>query len=214
MSIKLIQSQPSFVIFTSSQNWTVPFGVFKVKVIAIGGGGGGGGGYSTTYTGGNGAAGATLYAEMLVAPGTELGINIGAGGTGGTGGSSPTAGGGGGSTEITFGGNLVLFVSGGGGGGAATASANGSNAGAPSLGNQYTGFQGSSPPVFPLFLFQTSISGVNAVLLNPTINGQGSTYGNPFGQSGLSYGSGGFGGGVNQNGTNGISGIVVIWWGD
>jgi len=214
MSINMIPKLSGFVIFTSSQNWTVPSGVYKVKIIAIGGGGGGGGGYSNTYTGGKGSAGITLYAEMLVTPGTELGIIIGAGGSGGAGGSSPTAGANGGVTEITFDNNVVLYATGGGGGGAATSSANGSSAGAPSPGNQYTGFQGSSAPVFPLFLYQTSTHALNAILLNSTINGNGSTYGNPYGQGGLSYGSGGFGGGVNENGNPGINGIVAIWWGD
>lgn len=103
--------------FTSSNpSWIVPPNVNFIKVLACGGGGGGGGGGATSDTaggsagGGGGGAGCLLTEDILiVTPGDELSINIGAGGVGGAGGiggfdesftTNGSAGGNGGDTSI------------------------------------------------------------------------------------------------------------------
>jgi len=217
MSIKVIQNQPTqgSVIFTSSQNWVVPPGVFKIKILCIGGGGGGGGGYSSTYTGGGGGSGAVQYAEAAVIPGETLQIVVGAGGSPGTGGSSPTAGGAGGNTGVfttMYSSNLSLdFVLGGGGGGAATSSANGANGKGGTYGQVGwrtlvafyivgAGGNGTNPSwtqILPLGS-AVSTSNIGTVLYLAMDN----------------TGYGGAGGGVNANGNPGGNGMVIIWWGD
>jgi len=210
------------VIFTSSQNWTVPAGVHRIKFLAIGGGGGGGGGYSSTYVGGAGGSSQSVYAEVEVQPGTEFMINVGAGGSGGTGGSSPASGGLGGDTYITYptSSNLFLKSPGGGAGGAASSSANG-NAGSPQgIENMMSGTEGNTSAVVvagyagPGQAGNGQTPGLVQVLL-PTFSGTSNNYyGYPNAETNLSYGAGGLGGGVNENGQPGIQGIVVIWWGD
>jgi len=204
------------VIFYSSQNWTVPPGVYKIKILTYGAGGGGGGGYSSTYTGGGGGAGGAAYAEVAVTPGSTVNITVGAGGSGGAGGASPTAGGSGGFTSVNISGVSVCAAWGGGGGGAASSTANGSNGG---------GGSGFNPNM---------ASGTAAVILKtyalagPGGNGTGVATPNLFapsltgsanmvifgGTPSQTIAEGGGGGGVNENGQAGGPGLVVIWWGD
>jgi len=213
-----------FVIFTSSQNWTVPTGVYKIKVLAIGGGGGGGGGYSSTYVGGGGASGGIVFAEVLVAPDTELNIIIGGGGSPGTGGASPTAGGGGGNTIINISNGALMAVFYGNGGGAATSSANGS-AGGPPSNTQYLmqSIQGPTPALITKAYGLLGNSGSGQLAgLTPVFAPDLSTAasGVQYGAEQLgnttyeTFGDGGPGGNVNANGEPGIQGVVVIWWGD
>ena len=218
MSINVFQSQPKgFVRFTSSQNWVVPIGVSRIKIITLGGGGGGGGGYSSTYTGGGGGSGGIAYAEAAVNPGDVLSIQIGAGGAGGTGGSSPTAGGSGGNTEV-YDNNFstsypITGAGGGGGGGAASSSANGTNgsAGTPwnpdplvttSFGINGMAGQGTGMANAPVLPLGSAASTSNIVTLVYWLTSAGNC------------GLGGDGGAVNSNGGGGIAGIVFIWWGD
>jgi hypothetical protein len=227
MSINVIQSQPKgYVLFTSSQNWVVPIGVSRIKIIAIGGGGGGGGGYSSTYVGGGGGSGELVYAEMLVTPGTKLNITIGAGGSAGTGGSSPTAGGNGGQSAIQWNGQTIINANAGGGGGAASSSANGSGGSGGSGGALVMQGMIGSIPVFILDVYtlrgnggMTPYFGTVPALapgMNSTENG--SSMNVSYGYGGAprfgTYGSGGYGGGVNENGQPGNPGMVLIWWGD
>jgi len=197
------------VIFTSSQNWTVPPGVFKIKVIAVGGGGGGGGGYSSTYTGGGGGSGGVAYVEALVQPGWTLGVTVGAGGSAGTGGSSPTAGGNGGNSSVDgpYGG--MVLAGGGGGGGAATSSANGSNGGGGA------GWAWQSINVISAFGLPGA-SGNGTASANPTILPLGAVASISGIQTSFygAVGVGGAGGAVNSNGSPGGNGAVLIWWGD
>jgi hypothetical protein len=77
-------------IIQTNQNWTVPNGVTKIRVVAFGGGGGGawsGGGVSG---GGNGGVG---IAQLAVTPGTVYAVTIGTGGAGGGFSSGGSAGG-------------------------------------------------------------------------------------------------------------------------
>jgi hypothetical protein len=197
--------------FTVSQNWTVPAGVHKIKIIAIAGGGGGGGGYSSTYTGGGGASGAIQYAEAIVNPGDELTIVVGAGGSPGAGGSNPTSGGSGGNTFVNGPGGALVNAYGGGGGGAASSSANGANGagsgigeinvnvlstlGMPGQGGQGTNWAVTT--VLPL----KCVANASGIITTQYYQGNNS-------------GAGGPGGAVNSNGTAGQDGIVYIWWGD
>jgi len=225
MSINVFQNQPKgSVIFTSSQNWVVPSGVHRIKILMVGGGGGGGGGYSTTYVGGGGGSGAILYADVLVVPGTNLQINVGGGGAGGTGGASPTAGQNGGQSSINpYGGGVSLQAAGGYGGGAATSSANGSGGGGGFVAGPLWGNWGQN---FFVIDYYTAAGNAGSgqqqgqtPVLAPGFDGTNSVYG--WGGLGASTagnnsgpGEGGSGGSVNSNGTPGTQGIVVIWWGD
>jgi len=235
MSIKVFQSQPKgYLVFTSSQNWTVPPGVHRIKILMIGGGGGGGGGYSTTYVGGGGGAGAIVFVEAIVVPGLQLAITIGAGGSGGAGGASPANGGNGGETSIDFvtapagvTGSPLVGANYGTGGGAATSAANGGlgttqnfpgGANVPYI--VMVGSQGQDQFIV-LALYGASGAGGSGQAPNsvPVLeDGFTATspaiYGFNNGQNNLSYGSGGRGGGVNSNGGPGIQGLVVIWWSD
>jgi len=73
------------IVFTSNASWTVPTGVFKISMVAVGGGGGGGGVYSSGGRSGSGGAGGELgYAnDVTVTPGEVLTIATGAAGLGG-----------------------------------------------------------------------------------------------------------------------------------
>jgi len=202
------------VVFTSSQSWTIPPGVYRIKILVYGGGGGGGGGYSSTYTGGGGGAGGATYAEVSVTPGSTVNVTVGAGGSGGTGGSSPTAGGGGGYSAVAISGVTVCAAWGGGGGDAATSSANGSNGGGSgSFNPDMTSEAGV------VILSTYSVGGVSgngtgvatSSLFAPSLTA-GSNIGIFGGTPSQTVAEGGGGGAVNSNGQAGGPGLVVIWW--
>lgn len=77
-----------FQTFSSSGNFTVPAGVTRVRVQVIGGGGAGGKSCKKTYSmtadavGGGGAGGGYAYKVVDVAPGQQIPVVIGAGGSG------------------------------------------------------------------------------------------------------------------------------------
>ena len=83
-----------YQLFTSSGTFTVPAGVTRLNVRAIGGGGGGGGGGTTSastttqYGGGGGGPGGVTEAAIPVTAGEALTVTIGAGGAGGAGGAA------------------------------------------------------------------------------------------------------------------------------
>lgn len=78
-------------------SWTVPAGVFMLKLDAISGGGGGGGGYNigTAQAGGGGgnSGNGIMGMDLNVLPQSVLTITIGAGGNGGVTGTGSTTGG-------------------------------------------------------------------------------------------------------------------------
>jgi hypothetical protein len=212
---------PTFVIFTSTQNWTVPAGVSKIKVLAIGGGGGGGGGYSATYVGGGGGSGSVGYAEVIVQPGTQLSVFVGAGGSAGKGGSSPTGGGNGGASQLQY--QAIVAGLGGNGGGAASSTANGSVGGGGGTFPVNVGTYGQVLvyAVSTYMLSGNAGSGQNggqtpefAPEFGGASNVSGGFPGGTTSTSNVAFGQGGNGGGVNANGTPGIQGAVIIWWGD
>ncbi|MEZ5108377.1 MAG: hypothetical protein R2829_05315 [Bacteroidia bacterium] len=125
--------------FTSSGTFTVPAGVYSVKVEAWGGGGAGGGvdGASGTYRAGGGGGGGAfvLNNSVSVTPGNNITVTVGAGGTGVTAADGNPGG------HSSFGG---LFNANGGAGGKVGKS--GSNAGAGGAGatGTYNGGNGAA----------------------------------------------------------------------
>ncbi|GAP45248.1 protein containing HYR domain [Lentimicrobium saccharophilum] len=83
------------VTITTSQNWTVPAGVYEITVECWGGGGGGGGAY--IGAGGGGGGGAYQVATFAVSVGQVYNITVGGGGSSG----SNQNGGNGGTTTVT-----------------------------------------------------------------------------------------------------------------
>ena len=221
----MVTVNKGYVVLTSSQDFIVPQGVYRINVLAIGGGGGGGGGYSSTYVGGGGASGNIVYGQIAVSPGMVLPVFVGAGGRGGTGGSSPTAGVTGGSSQINAPTGMypltnpyVIAADGGGGGGAASSTANGSPGTVTPLPDVMVGVQG-----LPFLLNYYGVAGNNGngqtggltPVLAPGYNSVTSQgYGFNGAANAQSFGAGGNGGGVNANGQDGMNGIVIIWWGD
>lgn len=73
----------TMVVLTSTTYWTIPAGVTRIRVTAIGGGGGGGSGANGTFTGApGGGGGGTAIKIWTVVPGQQFYVTIGAGGTG------------------------------------------------------------------------------------------------------------------------------------
>ncbi|WP_424139352.1 hypothetical protein [Roseomonas chloroacetimidivorans] len=110
---------------TSSQTWTVPAGVTRVRFRAWAGGGGGGGAANPNSAAAGGGPGAYAEGYLAVTPGQSLGLTVGAGGARGVSGSN---GGTGGSTVIAG----FVECRGGLGGGGANGVISGS-AGAPGI---------------------------------------------------------------------------------
>lgn len=233
--------QPGQVIFTSSQNWTVPDGVYTVQVFLVGGGGsaganqrGGCGGYTKTQT-------------VSVTPGQVIPVAIGAGAT-----EYDTPGG-----SSSFGSVFIAggdYYNGGSGGGApyigtaypigGTGGSNGSNGGGPisANGEEYPGAiniglgQGTTTKTFGESTGTLYAGGGGG--LGSSYDGDSSSYTNGYGRGG----AGGGGQGAMRNtyssnyhdfGTNGTpntgggggsglgsaaskmkggSGIVIVRW--
>ncbi|MGA1570200.1 MAG: glycine-rich domain-containing protein, partial [Ilumatobacteraceae bacterium] len=97
---------------SGSCNWTVPSGVTKVDVLAVGGGGGGG----AWVGGGGGGGGVTYDSQVSVTAGAAVEVTVGAGGVGASKdeGGTFVAGGGGGTS--TFGSPSPVSALGGGSG--------------------------------------------------------------------------------------------------
>lgn len=127
--------------------WTVPDGVYKIRVKCIGGGGGGSGSYGVTsgsyFKGSGGGGGGTDIAEVPwvyadVVPGEEYDYSVGDGGAAGT-----SSGGIGGTGESTTFGTLATGSGGGGGGNASTVQVMYPGS-APAITGGKPGFPGSS----------------------------------------------------------------------
>lgn len=113
-------------LFYYTSTFTVPSGVYKITIEAVGGsgGGGGGGGKSSTSTysgGGGGGGGGAEYTGIIldVTPGTTISYTIGAEGTGGAAGTSTAyggSGGKGGNTTVSYKSLTILTAHGGEGG--------------------------------------------------------------------------------------------------
>jgi len=82
-------SPSNMVLLTSSGTWTVPTGVFAIKVTIMGGGAGGGG-CSGDCGGGGGGAGGCAISYFAVVPGTQYPYTVGGGGGSNSGGGTTT----------------------------------------------------------------------------------------------------------------------------
>jgi hypothetical protein len=78
---------PNVTIITSTQTYTVPSGVTRLRVVCIGGGGGGGAATSGN-SGTNGGNGGISEALISVSPGQQIACTVGNGGTSGIGGTA------------------------------------------------------------------------------------------------------------------------------
>lgn len=176
--------------------FTVPAGVYSVRVEGWGAGSGGGGGTSSTGVGGGGASGAHGIRYLNVAPGDTISGVIGTGGAGGAG----AGGAAGGSTTVLLNGVLQGTLAGGG----TTTAASGATNGIGGVAGNATG------------TWSISASGQN---------GAGGAFGGGFGGSASSGGVGGVntgsgcgnggnpgggGGGSNSNGCAGGNGWIYL----
>ena len=123
---------------TSTQNWTVPVGVYSITVEAWGAGGGGGGDTTTGGYGGGGGAGGgySKSTGISVTPGTSYSVVVGTGGAGGANAASPGVGGTGG--DSTFNSTTVVAKGGTGGAGGTSGGAAGGTGGASGSGTGAT----------------------------------------------------------------------------
>jgi hypothetical protein len=71
---------PEIVVFTTSQEWTVPGGVSLIEVFAVGGGGAGKEGYTQTPGRNGGSGGQIILQTLSVTPGATYPVTIGPGG--------------------------------------------------------------------------------------------------------------------------------------
>jgi len=195
--------QPTIQVFTSSDTWTKPSYLTKVKVTVIGGGGGGGGSLNTGGSSGGGGGGGGTAIKYIAAGslGSTETVTIGAagaastsGGNGGNGGNSSfgahcTGNGGSGGVQGTSG----SFGTGGAGGSGASGDLNISGAAGQGGGNANNGGSGGS----------SALGG-----------GGGGGPGQANGSAGVQPGGGGGGagsaGGSTTDGAAGGAGIVIV----
>jgi len=196
------------VVFSNqTTTWTVPAGVYGVKIIATGGGGGGGGiGVTNTGGAGGGSAGSTSIWTGAISAGTVFSIVAGAGGAGGA---QTYGGNAGGASYVTVSSTYYVYANGGVGGYSLRI-------------YSVSGARNTSTPT-TASLAQLYIPGGDSYTSGQTLqggNGGASFWGGGGmgangddtngGYSGLAYGSGGGGARYSSTGGNGASGIVLI----
>jgi hypothetical protein len=212
--VKVQQNATAFsmTVLTSgtAQTYTVPNGVYRLKVRVQGGGGGGGGGDGDTTSAGAGAGGdGGGYVEELysVLPGQTYTYTVGGGGNGGTAGNN--AGSDGGASSF---GSLTANPGVGGGSMAAGTSVTQTTANtrATATGGDINlpGAFGERGRRFSGTQYFAGMGGVSR-LGTPGVGGTGSD-----GQAGNGYGAGGGGGGsasvTDRAGGAGAPGVIII----
>ena len=213
-------------VYTASNTWVVPAGIYKVSIELWGGGGGGTGSMGEAaaccISGAGGGSGEYVRDIVSVTPGNTYYITVGGGGGGGAGAPAGTCDEGSGtsggnscfSTGVGCTGSVLARAFGGGGGTASVACLLpvGGAGGTGGTGFQITGGPGA-PPVN------------DGVSSNPGGNGGSSTAGagaigviNAVGTNGTPPGGGGSGGGSRQGNTAGYTGgsgaigrVVIIY---
>lgn len=184
-------------VFTSSGTFTIPSGVTKVKITALGGGGGGAGvpgscGFTVAYNGGYGGT-AIAYVTGLT-PGDTISITVGAAGTAGASGNN--AGGTGGTSSAAS----YASASGGVGGGI-SGGINGAG-GAGTIGT----FLGKGSPGGIFSNVNGSLFGIGGAIRTSDGTGNAGTgYGAP-GSGGATSSGSSFAGGA------GSAGMVLVEW--
>lgn len=185
--------------FTAGGTFTVPAGVYRVRVTCTGGGGGGAGS-GTGNAGGGGGAGGTAIGWYDVTPNQAITVTIGAAGTagisgGGTGGNGGTS---------SFG---ALLSAGGGSGGTVGASAGGGGAGTGGTLNidGGAGHDGTGN-------VSSTVGGSGGASFWGG-GGRAGAGGSGGGQAGTAFGSGG-GGSYGSAGAGGAgrAGVVLVEW--
>jgi hypothetical protein len=184
----------SQTITSGSGNFTVPAGVYSIKVTLIGGGGGGGGNVNVALrSGGGGGSGGRTFGFLSVVPGQSIAYSCGAGGAGGSAGNN--AGSTGSNTTFT---GITTANGGLGGSGSTTGLGRGGGGGT----GTETGFPG-----------HTGVGGIGGAGGGPGgLGGNGAN-----GSVGQSPGGGGGGGGNASTGAayaggDGGSGAVIVEW--
>jgi hypothetical protein len=193
----------STVIFTTpgTSNFTVPSGIYRLRVEVLGAGGGGGGGSSSSSGFGGSGGGAGGFAQKLcaVTPGQVIAVTVGAGGVAGI---SPSTGGGAGGSS-SFG----SFCSATGGQGGVTASGAAVNGGSGSSGD--LNFQGSDGKT-SIIMVGPQPRGGDGGESRYGGGGSGSAVIGTPGLAGKGYGAGAGGGGEDTNGGIGAPGLVIV----
>ena len=222
-------------VFTSSGTFTVPSGVTKLAIYAVGGGGGGAydsGGLTEAAGGGGGVA---WLNDISVTSGQQFSVSIGQGGTGaGTGGQGTGGGSSGGNTVVNApNGSACLTATGGtggysGGGAGGTGTVNqtlgSSSYGTASGGhgdhaNSNYGWQqagvscGTGPRAGRDYYFSGEPGGGGTSLYSNQTGQSGTSGGSPGGNGG-NYGGGGAVGNQTGGGQGAPGAVRFIWPGD
>lgn len=181
-------------IAAGSYSWTVPAGIYRLRVRCWGAGGGGGFGVDPTAHGGGGGGAGMAYKVWTVSPGDSVSVVVGAGGAGGVG-PANAAGTAGANSTVTIGG-VSITGQGGGAGGAGPGGIGGTPGGATGADLHVSGGSG-----------QTGIAGMGGQG-GSGAQGCGSA---PFASSCATMGGGGYGAGTGvAAGTAGGDGTVII----
>ena len=193
--------------FTADGTFIVPAGVTALDVKIWGAGGGAGGmGYNTEAGGGGGGGGYTMLATLVVTPGEEITVTVGAGGAGGYNTGDGVAGG-----DSSFG----AYGSAGGGGGGIHgygSGAGGGPGGAGGAGDTENGEDGEGLSISGSHSMYGGAAGGAAYgggarSIPPTANGDGNP-GNPYGGGGSSS----YGNIVARTGGDGADGAIIVDW--
>lgn len=142
-ALRKILGFSNMAVFTTSQTWTVPGGITRVRSRIWGGGGGGGGTQGANSGSSGGSAGGYAEGFVQVTPGANIFVTVGTGGAGGNNAAGDGAAGGSSSFGAFFG------ATGGAGGKGASAGYQSAPGGTPGYGYSATltlsGSQGGIP---------------------------------------------------------------------
>ena len=208
LQLHLATNTASFTT-AGTTTWTVPTGVFRVRVRLVGGGGGGAGGNgASTWSSGGGASGGYSEGFVSVTPGQVIVVTIGAGGAG-----SAQGNGNSGSTGGTTSFGAFMSATGGSGGFGGTSTSSGGSPGVGSGGSELNLFGANGGDGNPTSALIQGGYGASSAF-----GGGGRTATLNVGAivNGLAPGSGGGGiwetGAGAQAGGNGAPGAVFLEW--
>lgn len=213
---------------TASGTWTVPNGVYRVAILAVGGGGGSGQGYAAAPdnkrnygTGGTGGCGGNAVSTIInVMPGDVFTIAIGNGGNGDTSGYQQTSNAtDGGTTTVSYKGQAILSAVGGRHENR-TSTGNGGNGGEGGSSGGNGGNGGNGITWYAVSFNGGGAGGIGTLEGYPSGSaGQGGNRGGGWSNSAGTNGTGGGAGGGNgsnsgigrlRNGQRGGNGVVVF----